>query len=138
MYSLYTHPSILATVKAELSSLSDPPSFAQLDALPYFNAVIQETIRLHPGFVNRRWRYSPEPVVYGEYVIPTGITHGITPTILQKTASGFESLEKFRPERWIENPKLSRAFMGFRGGRGAYWVRVPPLNSLTCQFWLES
>jgi cytochrome P450 len=97
MYSLYTHPSILATVQAELSSLSDPPSFAQLDALPYFNAVIQETLRLHPGVVNKQWRYSPQPVVYGEYVIPAGITDGITPTILHKTASGFESLEKFTP-----------------------------------------
>lgn len=119
MFSLYTHPSILATVKAELSSIPNPPSFAQLDALSYFNAVIQETIRLHPGVVNRQWRYSPEPVVYGEYVVPAGITYGMTPTILHKTPSVFENPDEFRPERWIESPKLSRVFMGFsRGPRG--------------------
>ncbi|CAE7185156.1 hypothetical protein P3342_008311 [Pyrenophora teres f. teres] len=125
MYSLYTHPSILAKVKAELSSLPNPPSFAQLDGLPYFNAVIQETIRLHPGVVNRQWRYSPEPVVYGDYVVPAGITYGMTPVILHKTASVFENPEEFRPERWIENPKLSRAFMGFsRGPRGCIGVNL--------------
>ncbi|USP82213.1 Cytochrome P450 [Curvularia clavata] len=125
MFSLYTHPSILATVKAELSSIPNPPSFAQLDALPYFNAVIQETIRLHPGVVNRQWRYSPEPIVYGEYVVPAGITYGMTPTILHKTPSVFENPEEFRPERWIENPKLSRAFMGFsRGPRGCIGINL--------------
>ncbi|KAF1842730.1 cytochrome P450 [Cucurbitaria berberidis CBS 394.84] len=110
-----THPSILATVKAKLSSLPDSPSFAQIDALPYFNAVIQETIRLHPGV----------SVVYGEYVIPAGVTYGMTPTILHKTASVFKNPEEFRPERWIENPKLSRAFMGFsRGPRGCIAVNL--------------
>lgn len=119
MFSLYTHPSILATVKVELSSIPNPPSFAQLDALPYSNAVIQETIRLHPGVVNRQWRYSSDPVVYGEHVVPTGITYSMMPTILHKTPSVFKSPKEFRPEGWIENPKLSRAFIGVsKGPRG--------------------
>ncbi|KAF5849060.1 hypothetical protein GGP41_005969 [Bipolaris sorokiniana] len=125
MFSLYTHPSILATVKVELSSIPNPPSFAQLDALPYSNAVIQETIRLHPGVVNRQWRYSSDPVVYGEHVVPTGITYSMMPTILHKTPSVFKSPKEFRPEGWIENPKLSRAFIGVsKGPRGCIDINL--------------
>jgi len=129
MFELYSHPTILATAKSELTSaIPDPtaiPTFAQLDGLTFFNAVVTETIRLHPGVVNRQWRYSPEPIVYrdaqrgAEYVIPAGVTYGMTPTILHRTAEVFTDPGAFNPQRWVENAKLSRAFMGFsRGPRG--------------------
>jgi cytochrome P450 len=125
MFELYSHPTILATAKSELTSaISDPtaiPTFAQLDGLAFFNAVITETIRLHPGVVNRQRRYSPEPIVYRdvqrgtEYVIPAGVTYGMTLTILHRTAEVFTDPGAFSPQRWVENAKLSRGPRGCIG-----------------------
>jgi len=126
VFELLSNPATLEKAKAELTTaITDPNeiiSFAQLDGLSYFNAIIQETIRLHPGVVSRQWRESPEPLIYKdqrrgvEYVIPPNIGYSMTPLILHHDPSVFENPREFQPQRWIDNPKLSRGFMGFSRG----------------------
>lgn len=125
VFELLSNPATLEKAKAELKAAVPDPndiSFAQLDGLPYLNAIIQETIRLHPGVVSRQWRESPEPMVYKdqqrgvEYVIPPNFGYSMTPLILHHDPSVFEKPRDFEPQRWIENPKLSHAFMGFSRG----------------------
>lgn len=74
----------------------------------------------------RQVRISPEvPIVYKdpgkekEYVIPPGTVTSMSPldTHMHPAAFGEDAYE-FRPQRWIDNPKLSRYFHGFaRGSR---------------------
>lgn len=126
MFELLSNPVTLEKAKAELKAAITGPndiiSFTQLDGLSYFNAIIQETIRLHPGVVSRQWRESPEPIVYKdqrkgvEYVIPPNFGYSMTPLIIHHDPSVFENPREFQPQRWIDNPKLSRAFMGFSRG----------------------
>jgi cytochrome P450 len=126
IFELLSNPATLERAKAELkSAISDPSgliTFAELDGLPYFNAIYQETIRLHPGVVCRQWRESPEPMVYKdqergvEYTIPADFGYSMTPLILHHDPAVFENPLQFDPQRWIDNPKLSRAFMGFSRG----------------------
>ncbi|KAI0179038.1 cytochrome P450 [Hypoxylon sp. FL1284] len=127
LYELLANPDELAKVKAELATViekpGDIPSFSQIETLPYFNAMMQEVLRIHPGIVSRVPRISPEvPVVYNErrsgkqYVIPPGTPTSITIQVSHMNPEAFVDPYEFRPQRWIDNPKLHRAFIGFARG----------------------
>jgi cytochrome P450 len=85
-YHLLANPSILQELKKELAeAIPDPnsvPISAQIEALPYLTAVIQEGIRLHPGASVRQDRVAPdESLLYEDakggkkYVIPKGVSN---------------------------------------------------------------
>lgn len=117
---------MLEKAKAELTTAIPDPneiiSFAQLDDLSYFNAIIKETIRLHLWVVSRQWRESSEPIVYKDqrrgvkYVKPPNFSYSTTPLILHHDPTVFENPREFQTQRWIDNAKLSRASMGFSRG----------------------
>ncbi|KAK7724451.1 hypothetical protein SLS63_008708 [Diaporthe eres] len=128
VYELLAHPRELAKLRAELiQAIPDEdeiPSFSQIDSLPYFNAVINEVVRIHPGVMNRQPRISPDlPLVYRnsdgiEYVLPPGTLTTMSPLSTHMNSNVFQNPYKFLPQRWIDNPKIARAFLGFsRGAR---------------------
>ncbi|KAJ0365519.1 hypothetical protein COL154_004374 [Colletotrichum chrysophilum] len=92
IYQLLANPAVFHKVKAEITAaLPDPekvPSFAKVEKLPYLSAIIQETVRLHPG--------------------RKGIAH--------MNPEAFEDPHEFRPQRWIDNPRLDKGFIGFARG----------------------
>ncbi|KAM4059506.1 cytochrome p450 [Hirsutella rhossiliensis] len=127
LYELLANPSEFAKVKAEVvSAIPDPdqiPAFSQVDNLPYLNAVIQETIRVHPGVVSRLPRVSPQSaIVYTdkqrgkEYIIPPGTSTNMTAQIAHMNPDVFQDPYEFRPQRWLDNPRIDRAFIGFARG----------------------
>lgn len=130
MFHLLSKPEILQKVKDELDAVvtdrRPTPTFQQLDKLHYMNAVINEAIRLHPGAMHRQVRVCPnDPIVYvdqargTEYVVPAGTVYGISPLTSHMNGTVFKDPYEFDPERWIDHPEISRAFMGFsRGTRG--------------------
>ncbi|KAK4243558.1 cytochrome P450 [Corynascus novoguineensis] len=127
IFHLLEKPEILQKVKDELAAVvSDGrpiPTFQQLDKLRYMDAVINETIRLHPGAMHRQVRVCPDDaIVYAdkargvEYVVPPGTVYGISPLTSHMNGSVFQDPYEFVPERWIDNPEISKAFMGFSRG----------------------
>lgn len=127
LFQLLSHPSMYDKVRAEvieaLPDADEVSSFAQVEKLPYLNAVIQETVRVHPGVVSRLPRVSPEaPIVYQdkhratEYVIPPHTSTNMTTHIAHMNPDVFEDPYEFRPQRWIDNPRLDKAFIGFARG----------------------
>jgi len=145
LFELLKHPSWFAKVRAEIQSAvpdkSRIPSFAEVENLVYFNAVIQETLRLHPGVVSRMHRISPdEPIVYPQkpgskgFVLPPGTWTSMTTLTMHSDPAAFETPQEWHPERWIENPKSNlRAFIGFsRGSRNCVgYVSLVPLNFMS-------
>lgn len=130
VYHLLANPEELAKLKEELKgAVADPTniSVAEVDSLPYMNAVISESVRLHPGVMNRQVRMNPDvPIVYDNpedgkrYVIPPDTIYSMSPleTHMNPKAFGPDPYT-FRPQRWIDQPKLLKNFLGFsRGTRG--------------------
>ncbi|EQB51421.1 hypothetical protein CGLO_09036 [Colletotrichum gloeosporioides Cg-14] len=127
IYQLLANPTVFHKVKAEIiAALPDPeevPSFAKVEKLPYLSAIIQETVRLHPGVVSRLPRVSPDvPIVYHDkgkgkqYVLPPGTSTNMTTQIAHMNPEAFEDPHEFRPQRWIDNPRLDKGFIGFARG----------------------
>jgi cytochrome P450 len=74
---------------------------ADLEKLPYLNAVIYESLRLYPpAFIMARTNV--EMVKLGEYEIPSGSTLLASQWIVQRDAHFFEEPERFLPERWLD------------------------------------
>ncbi|OQE88987.1 hypothetical protein PENNAL_c0015G00095 [Penicillium nalgiovense] len=130
LFHLLANPEELAKLKTELSeAIPDPTNIAiaQVDNLPYLNAIISESVRLHPGVMNRQVRMNPDvPIVYDhpadgkQYVIPPNTIYSMSPleTHMNPKAFGADAY-LFRPQRWIDQPKLAKYFLGFsRGTRG--------------------
>ena len=131
LFEVLSHPSDLARVKSELApaipNKDTVPSYAAIETLPYFNACIKEALRLHPGVMSRMPRISPETdIVYHDkrrgggktFVIPRGTTASMSTYITHTDPDLFEEPYAFKPQRWIDNPLLSRAFIAFsRGSR---------------------
>lgn len=129
LFQLLAHPDEAQRLQRELvAAVPDPANIllAQVDSLPYLNAVIQEAVRLHPGVMARQVRISPEvPVLYTDgrtgrsYVVPPKTVTSMSPldTHMNPRAFGADAYE-FRPQRWLDDPSLTRFFTGFsRGSR---------------------
>lgn len=128
---LLTNPDVLKKLKAEFAlAIPDPnrtPTCAQIENLPYLSAVVYEALRLYPAFVTRMQRVSPdEPLYYGSHIgnnalwtIPAGACVSMQVRMTHMNPSIFSEPEKYRPERWLENPRLDRYLLAFSRGTRA-------------------
>lgn len=125
---LLTNPDVLKKLKAELAlAIPDPnrsPTSAQIENLPYLSAVVYETLRLYPAFVTRMQRVSPdEPLYYDSHIghntlwtIPAETCVNMQVRMAHMNPSIFSEPEKYRPERWLETPRLDRYLLTFSRG----------------------
>ncbi|KAL4946450.1 hypothetical protein BDV06DRAFT_234051 [Aspergillus oleicola] len=138
IYQLLANPAEFKKAKDELVlAIPDPnviPSYSQIECLPYFQAALQEVLRLHPGVVSRLPRVSPNvPIIYTSttnkstksnanettsttFIIPPGTPTSMSAPITHMNGDIFENPTDFIPQRWIDNPRLDRAFIGFARG----------------------
>ena len=84
-------------------------------ARTYLTATIQETLRLRPVIVLVVRRLT-EPVELGGYELPAGVT--VTPCIhlIHRDPEIYPEPERFRPERFLENPPGTYTWIPFGGG----------------------
>jgi cytochrome P450 len=126
-YHMLSEPESLARLKAELQSVMPtatefPADPAALDGLPYLNAVIQEAIRLYPGATHRQDRVAPdEDLVYESpdgkhFIIPAGTGVGMTAPHLNRHPDLYKDPESFLPQRYIDDPYLSKHLFSFSKG----------------------
>jgi cytochrome P450 len=94
------------------------PTLADLERLPFTEAVLLESMRLYPP----AWgvgRQAMSEVEIGGWRYPKGTEFVISPWVVHRDGRGFEDPEVFRPERW-ENDLARRlprfAYFPFGGG----------------------
>lgn len=125
-YHLLADPSKLQRLRAELKVAVPAgrlPTFAQVETLPYLSAVIQEGLRLHPAVSSRQQRVAPdEDLIYTNrstgtaYKISASTCISMTPVLLSRLPNIYPSPSEFRPERFLENPKLKQYQLTFSRG----------------------
>lgn len=128
-FHLIKNPRILRKLKEDLVSVmpdqnsSVAPPLEVLEGLPYFVAIVQESLRLGYGVSSRLQRVSPDkPLIFTdratgkEWFIPPGTPVGMTSTLMHQDETIFPNPRSFIPERWIENPCLDRYMVSFSKG----------------------
>lgn len=117
VYNTLQHPRVLARLQQELDAAipdpKDPVSWHTASQLPYLDAVIQESIRFHPGtsfaferFVPRDGLFLPttKDENHGIIFLPAGTIVSMHPWVLNRDPSIFgPDADSFVPERWLQN-----------------------------------
>jgi cytochrome P450 len=133
-YHLLTLPSVLTKLKTELETAIPNPSalgaLSDLEQLPYLTACVQEGLRLSCGVSSRLQRICPdEDLVFNDgmkdWIIPRGTPASMTGTLIHYDPEIFPDPETFRPERWLENPRLDKYLVAFsRGSRQCIGINL--------------
>ena len=109
-------PPVRHRLLAELSALGNDPSPAALAAAPYLEAVCHETLRLYP-VVGEVVRLLRAPMTLGAWTIPAGVPVSAGIALIHARADLYPEPTSFRPERFLERPKLApHEYLPFGGG----------------------
>ncbi|MFB6188553.1 MAG: cytochrome P450 [Halapricum sp.] len=119
-YLLATHPEIDRRLQTELDDVldGDRPTVEDLDALPYLERVVRESMRLYPpvpGIV----RQPTTDVEIGGYTIPEGETVVLSQWVVHRDQRSFDNPLAFDPDRWERRGREDRhpfAYFPFSGG----------------------
>ncbi|ERF76666.1 hypothetical protein EPUS_09342 [Endocarpon pusillum Z07020] len=133
-YFTLATPSILQALKAELSAAIPDPSaplnLLTLEQLPYLTGVVQEGVRLSHAISHRLHRICPDETLvfndgHREWRIPPGTPLSMTSNLVHHDEAIFPDSRAFRPERWIEQPRLDRYLVSFgKGGRACLGINL--------------
>ncbi|KAF9875111.1 hypothetical protein CkaCkLH20_07377 [Colletotrichum karsti] len=119
MYNLCKHPHAMQRLRKELDdaaadgSISNPITFREAQALPYLQAVIKESLRVHPATGFTMPRVVPEGgrQLAGSF-LPEGTVVGINAWVAHHNEEVFgHDAAQFRPERWIDSSKEQKSAM---------------------------
>lgn len=130
-FYILSNPSIRSRLEEELEQnlfpgldprQRRPLKLVDLERLPYLTACIQESLRLSYGVTSRLARIAPDQPLSlkldngYEVQIPPGVPVSMTSVLLHRDPRIFPSPKEFRPERWLENPRLDRYLVAFTKG----------------------
>jgi cytochrome P450 len=125
------HPPSVKKVQKEIDALVGKerlPSFEDVKKLPYLNAFINETMRWRPIAPEGVPHCVMEDDEYMGYTIPKGSIVIANQWQMAMDPDTFADPTAFRPDRWLEDPKLPVSAFGF--GRRACPGRHIAMNSI--------
>lgn len=123
LYHLYSNPSMLARLRAELDDAArkhggDNTPLSALEKLPLLTGAVREGLRLSPGVATRLARVAPDrDLFYEDWRIPAGTPVGMTSLLMHLDEGVYPDPRAFNPDRWTEEAKRSdKAFAPFSRG----------------------
>jgi cytochrome P450 len=102
---LVRHPEKLERLRAEVVEGREE----------YLTATIQETLRLRP-VISIVLRKLTEPVEIGGYELPAGVSVAPCVYLAHRNPEVYPEPERFRPERFLDNPPGTYTWIPFGGG----------------------
>lgn len=126
LHNILFQPAIYQRLREEVDeayargALSDPPTFAESQELPYLQAIVKEALRIHPATGLPLWREVPVggATICGVY-FPAGTNVGINSWVAHRNRDVWgEDADDFRPERWLDSSpeklkEMNAYFMAF-------------------------
>ncbi|MCA9637653.1 MAG: cytochrome P450, partial [Myxococcales bacterium] len=115
LYLVHRHPAVYHRLREELDGLGESPTPEAIAHLPYLDAVVNESLRLHP-VVQEVMRTLTKPFELGAYTLPPGVTIAVNIFLAHRRTELFPEPEEFRPERFLDRTFSPFEYMPFGGG----------------------
>ncbi|KAK9178650.1 hypothetical protein WN943_027842 [Citrus x changshan-huyou] len=119
MSELLQEPEVMRKARNELEQVVAPDSVVEefhLAKLPYLEAIVKETLRLHPPAPLLTSRRPSATSNLSGYTIPKGSTIFINAWAIQRNPEVWENPQDFQPDRFLEDVKIG----DFRGNNFNY------------------
>ncbi|KAJ2988862.1 hypothetical protein NUW58_g3760 [Xylaria curta] len=125
IWYLTANPDMLARLRAEIRTVMpnarNPVKYQELEQLPYFTAVVKESLRLGFGATMRSARAAPDRALqYGNWTIPPNTPVSMSISHMHHHPEIYPDPMRFDPERWLgdteERHRLERFFVPFSRG----------------------
>ncbi|DAA75510.1 TPA_exp: Uncharacterized protein A8136_1584 [Trichophyton benhamiae CBS 112371] len=132
-FYIMSNPNIRSRLEDELRDVMADwpqrvPSWAELEKLPFLQALIKESLRLSYGVMHRLPRISPDvPIQYKQYTIPPGVPVGMSAYFMHSDPKAFPEPDKYIPDRWLGKvtPEMHRSYVPFtRGSRNCLGMNL--------------
>lgn len=151
MWELSQHPEALAIVRSELEKegvwidANIPPTYEQLQACTYLEAVIKETLRLYPPASGLTRQCHDKSESYNGYCIGNSVLL-VNAYVMHRHPDLWRSPDEFLPERFIDGSEedINSKFMPFSKGKrdciGKYFALLEAklaVSALVMRFDLE-
>ncbi|KAL4205288.1 hypothetical protein AMTRI_Chr01g113850 [Amborella trichopoda] len=111
---LVNHPRVQAKLRHELSTVlaGKPVTESDLDNLPYLQAVVKESLRLHTPIPLLVPHMNLEEAKLGGYTVPKESKVVVNAWWLANNPAWWQNPQEFRPERFLEEEKKTEALVG--------------------------
>ena len=106
---------VLERLRAEVETLPDDGPALAYTKLPYLQAVIKETLRLHP-VVTEVWRNLDQPLQLGPHLLPAGKAVSASILLAHLAEERFPAPHAFKPERFPGRAYGPFDYLPFGGG----------------------
>lgn len=122
MFHLIDEPELMNKLRTELDPImrrtNGRPTQADVEVLPYLNAVIKEGLRLYYGVTQRLPRIHDADTYYKDILIPKGTPMSMSALQMHTDPAHFPDPQTYKPERWLEagNTTLDRYLVHFSKG----------------------
>lgn len=104
MTELLRNPGAMSKAKSEISSILGPTEKFEenhVDRLPYLQAVIKETLRLHPPIPFLIPRRATRDTTFMGYLVPKGTQVFVNVWVIGRDEECWEDALSFKPDRFI-------------------------------------
>lgn len=105
LIELLRNPDVMARVVAEMDALAAANggeiTYQDLREVPWLEATIKETLRLHPPLI-LLLRLATTPFAVGDVSIPAGKLVGASPAVSNRLPEAFDDADRFDPGRYVE------------------------------------
>ncbi|KAL8886488.1 MAG: hypothetical protein Q9192_006477 [Flavoplaca navasiana] len=105
-YHILANPGIVTELRKQfqiaMPEAGTLPSLANLEAIPYLYACVQEGLRLSYGISGRLMRVAHHPIEFQDWKIPPGVAVGMSTVFMHDDETVFPDHKSFKPERWLE------------------------------------
>ena len=121
---LLHHPEAMNRAREELNSVVRPNQLVKeedLEHLPYFNAIVKETLRLHPATLLGVPQKANQPFRLQGYDLPAGTHMFINEWAIHEDPATYDRPEEFVPERF---------FKGKGELMSAYYLAIPNISPI--------
>jgi cytochrome P450 len=115
LYWIHFLPNVQKKLRQELSSV-DLQDIAEVNKLPYLNAVCLETLRIYPVVLGSISRVLQEPMELEDYYLPKETIISIPIYLVHHREDLYPDPKRFDPERFLNRNYSPCEFLPFGGG----------------------